>query len=188
MNKHPNVIDIHWDDDGKICTSVASCDTGTPVGFSSPCKAGAEPSICKDGYTCATTGEITKLIPDACTAYTSCNSVVTSGKPDIGWCINETAPGVYKQSCALSETAYTKEGTGTIFVNSPYMCPYSTKPISAGCGPNNYLSKSGEKFSCDLMDPTTHEPDGGLCGSTDYDASIRTLVFNRTRWPITTGV
>ena len=30
LNKHPNVIDIHWDDDGKVCTSVASCDTGTP--------------------------------------------------------------------------------------------------------------------------------------------------------------
>lgn len=43
----------------------------------------------------------------------------TAGKPDIGWCINETAPGVYKQSCALSETACTKKGAGAIFVNSP---------------------------------------------------------------------
>ena len=40
---------------GTTTEKYAHCDTGTPVGFSSPCKA---------GYTCATTGEITKLIPD----------------------------------------------------------------------------------------------------------------------------
>ena len=188
LNKHPNVIDIHWDDVGKVCTSVAYCDTGVPVGFSSPCTVGAEPSICND-YTCATTGQITKPVPDECTLHTTCESVVSSGQSDIGWCINETAPGVYEQSCALSKDACLRQGEGAIFVNSLYMCPYSTKNKNvSGCGPNNFLNGMGETFTCTLFDPQGHMPFDGLCGSSFWGAdSIRTMVFNRTRWPITMG-
>ena len=187
LNKHKNVIDIHWDDEGKVCTSVASCDTGTPVGFSSPCNDDAKPSICNDGYTCATTGEITKSIPDACTPYTTCNAVISSGNADIGWCINETAPGVYDQSCALSETACKEKGPGAIFVNSSYLCPYNTKVVpEVGCSPNNYLSKSGETFSCIFDDPQKKANDlGDVCASGAWEYSVRTFVYNRTRWPIT---
>lgn len=189
LNKHTNVTDIHWDDVGKVCTSVASCDTDTPVGFSSPCSSDAEqPSICKD-YTCATTGEITKPIPDKCTPYTTCNAVVNSGKTDIGWCINETAPGMYEQSCALSEDACSKQGPGAIFVTSPYMCPYSTKPGSPGCGPDNFLNRTSDgTFTCYPETPESHIPEQGLCGSYTWNVdSIKTLVFNRTRWPIIMG-
>jgi hypothetical protein len=190
LNKHPNVIDIHWDDVGKVCTSVAYCDTGVPVGFSSPCTVGAKPSICDDsGYKCATTGEITKSIPDACTGLETCMLATNvPGESGIGWCINETAPGVYDQRCALSETACKDKGPGAIFVNSSYLCPYKgpDTPGTPGCGPNNYLSKSGEAFSCVQMDPTPHNPHC-LCGSCDVFSgagSVRTLVFNRTRWSI----
>lgn len=190
LNKHPNIIDIHWDKEGGVCTSVASCATGTPVGFSAPpCKEDAQPSICKGSdYTCATTGRITTTVPDACAPYKSCNAVIVSENHDIGWCINETSPGVYEQSCALSEDACTGKGPGAIFVQSPLMCPY-TKDGSAGCGPNNYLSKSDDgKFKCDLMDPQPQYPIPTYCDSGGFFAnanSLKMLVSNRTRWPIT---
>lgn len=186
LNKHSNVIDINWDEKGKVCTSVAYCDTGTPEGFSSPCEAGAEPSICKDSdYTCATTGEITKSVPDECTPYKTCMSVVTSSKESgIGWCINEISAGVYEQSCALSKDACTLKGDGAIFVQSEYMCPYSTKPGSAGgCGPNYSLlwDVATNEFKCDIQDPAMWPVDS-YCGGLAW--SVRTVVWNRTRWPI----
>lgn len=189
LNKHKNVIDIHWDEEGKVCTSVASCDTGTPEGFSSPCTDAVPPSICSnDGYTCATSGEITKPIPDACTTRKTCSTVaaaVMSGdEPDIGWCINETSPGNYEQSCELSESACNEQGPGAIFVNSPWMCPYEPKN-EVGCGPNNYLSKSGETFTCTPDNPSNRlEGLGNVCAS-GYESSVRTFVYNRTMWPIT---
>jgi len=186
LNKHPNIIDIHWDDVGKVCTSVASCNTGTPVGFSdSPCKEDTQPSICKGSdYTCDTNGDITKPVHDACTSYNTCDLVTDSGNPDIGWCINETAPGVYEQSCALSETACTEKGSEAIFVQSPYMCPYSTKAGSGGCGPNYSLRWYDEEglFKCEYQDPAKW-PLAYYCGGLAWN--VRTVVWNRTRWPIT---
>lgn len=187
LKNHPNIIDIHWD--GTTCTSVSSCDTGNPVGFSSPCDQKAKPPICSREYECASSGEITKPVPTACSSYPTCDAVTSSGNPNIGWCVTQTSPGVYKQSCTLSESACNTQKDSE-FITKKERCPYNPKVPNVGCGPNYSLTKDATgNFACNLVDTQTALKDialsgTGLCGSDSSDSSIRTYVENRTKYTI----